>query len=201
MNLDELREKRKQLEKECGENFEEARQVAKESKRVQEIASNTPEIVASIDREFERITALNNVDIAFLMFATMMQTLRWVLLPELKLTQIDKLEPSVSKDNRLAANERKHIGGVYDGKKSGAEYELEALEKYRKKHPDLEKKTKEEFYQNKNHYRSWIEILSQPVPYDAMNAKDKKFIPNIANLNKCNLDGSFNNIGSITNFM
>lgn len=39
-----------------------------------------------------------------------------------------------------------------------------------------------------------MEILTQPVPYDAMNGLDKKSIPNIANLNLQNKNGLYNNI-------
>ncbi|MEY8494384.1 hypothetical protein AALC16_15425 [Lachnospiraceae bacterium 29-91] len=194
MGLEELRKKRIIVSTNMSQDLSDMKDIADESKRVVNVIHNTEKILDDIDIRFEQTTSLNNNDFTFLFFATMLQTLRWFLLPELNLPKMDKLTPSVNKGERLAANERNHIGGIYDGKKSGAEYELEELAKYKDKHRDIVLKSKEEFYEKHNKYRSWIEILSQPVPYDAMNALDKKVIPNIAGLNKKNLNGLYNNI-------
>lgn len=194
MSLKELRKKHTELSSKTERDLQEMKTIAAESQRVRDIACNSENIVDDIDKRFEELTSLNNTDIAFLFFATMLQTLRWVLSPELKLPKMEELTPSIDKSERMASNERKHAGGIYDGKKSGAEYEYDELVKYRNDHMDLTQKSKKEFYGKKNKYRSWIEILTQPVPYDAMNALDRKMIPNIAGLNKQNLNGSYNNI-------
>lgn len=194
MSLEELRRRHAELSNKAEQDLQGMKDLAEESQRVGNIAHNSENIIDEIDAQFEQLTSLNNTDITFLFFATMLQTLRWVLLPELKLPRIEELTPSVDKSVRTASNERKHIGGIYDGKKSGAEYEHEELTKYKDVHHDLAKKSQKDFYSKKNKYRSWIEILTQPVPYDALNALDKKLIPNIAGLNKQNLNGSYNNI-------
>lgn len=194
MSLEELRRRYAELSGKAEQDLLDMINLAKESLRVENIAHDSDNIIDDIDTRFEQLTSLNNTDITFLFFAMMLQALRWVLLPELKLPRMDELTPSVDKNERMASNERKHIGGTYDGKKSGAEYEFEELAKYKDRHQNLAQKSQKEFYSKKNKYRSWIEILTQPVPYDAMNALDKKQIPNIAGLNKQNLNGSYNNI-------
>lgn len=194
MSLKELRRRHAELSSKTEKDLQGMKDLTEESQRVGNIAHDSENIIDDIDIRFEQLTSLNNTDITFLFFATMLQTLRWVLLPELKLPRMEELTPSVDKSERMASNERKHIGGIYDGKKSGAEYELEELVKYKDEHQDLAQKSQNVFYSKKNKYRSWIEILTQPVPYDAMNALDKNLIPNIAGLNKQNLNGSYNNI-------
>ena len=165
-----------------------------ELRRVADVASNVKTIISDIDAEFERRTSLNNVDVSFLLFAAMLQTIRWVLMDELKLPRIDELEPEIPKGERLDPNERKHNGGIYDGMSSGSEYEHGEMSKYLDKNAKKAKESTDEFYHKKNKFRSWIEIITQPVPYDAMNGLDKKTIPNIANLNKQNPNGTYNNI-------
>ena len=194
MSLEELRRRHAELSSKIEQDLLGMKDLVEESQRVENIAHDSEYILDEIDTRFEQLTSLNNTDITFLFIATMLQTLRWVLLPELKLSRMKELTPSVDKSERMASNERKHIGGIYDGKKSGAEYELEELAKYKDTHQYLVQKSQKEFYSKKNKYRSWIEILTQPVPYDAMNALDNNLIPNIAGLNKQNLSGSYNNI-------
>ena len=194
MNSEDLKARRKRIENETATIFAETDALITETARVREIAANTDKILSQIDDEFEKITLLNNTDVIFMLFTALLQSLRWILLPELKLTQLDNISPEVAKEERLGANERNHSGGCYDGMSSGAEYELNELSKYREKHPEIAKQSEEDFYKKTNNYRSWIEILTQPVPYDAMNGLDKTNIPNIAGLNKQNKNGSFSNI-------
>ena len=194
MGLNELRKKRKKLENEAEQRLMEMNKIILESERVIDITHHSKQILDNIDIQFENNIGLNKTDVTFLFFATMLQTLRWVLLPELKIPKIDELNPMVDKSERLKSNEKNHIGGIYDGKKSGIEYELNALNEYKNRQLDKVKESQKEFYSKKNEYRSWIEILTQPVPYDAMNALDRNFIPGIAGLNKQNPNGTFKNI-------
>lgn len=194
MGLEELRKSRLELAAKAEHHLLEIDNIISESERVADVAHNSKQILDEIDARFEEVTGLNQTDIAFLLMATMLQTLRWVLIPELKTPNMKEQSPSIQKSERLGPNERNHIGGIYDGKKSGAEFERDALEKYREKHTDKVSDSKDEFYGRKNKFRSWIEILTQPVPYDAMNAMDKKFTPKIAGLNKQNPNGTYNNI-------
>lgn len=194
MSLEELRKKRLSLSDKLENDLADMNDVAKESERVKKIASNINDYIDDIDAQFEKATSLNTLDVSFLLFATMLQTLRWILLPELKLPNMEQLTPSTDKGERMGSNERNHVGGIYDGKKSGAEYELGELAKYKDLHPEKVKESQEQFYGKQNSHRSWIEIITQPVPYDAMNALDRTSIPNIAGLNKQNMNGSYNNI-------
>ena len=68
------------------------------------------------------------------------------------------------------------------------------MKEYKEKHTTKVADSTNEFNKGENKYKSWIEILTQPVPYDAMNALDKKYIPNIAGMNKINPNGTYNNI-------
>ncbi len=194
MSIEELRAKRAELDEKSDKSIKQMEAIIKEGNRVTSVAANANKIIDDIDKEFERITSLNNTDVGFMLFATMLQTTRWVLMKELELPHMEELTPEISKEERLKANERNHQGGIYDGMSSGSEYEHEALNQYIDQHKDIAKQSEEEFYKKKNQYRSWIEIITQPVPYDAMNGLDKKTIPNIANLNKQNPNGTYNNI-------
>lgn len=84
MGLDELRRKHAALSDNTERDLADMRNIVKESGRVENIAHNVESIVDDIDARFEQLTLLNNTDITFLFFATMLQTLRWVLLPELR---------------------------------------------------------------------------------------------------------------------
>ena len=194
MNIEELRFKKEKLDEKVNRNLNQVDRVIEEGNRAYNVAVNAEMIIDDIDNEFERVTSLNNTDIGFMIFATMLQTVRWFFMKELELPQMEELTPEISREERLKANERNHQGGIYNGMSSGSEYEHEALNQYIDQHKDIAKQSEEEFYKKKNSYRSWIEILTQPVPYDAMNGLDKKTIPNIANLNKKNPNGTYNNI-------
>lgn len=56
--------------------------VAAESRRVANVAHNAGEIITDLDRKFSSATKLNGKDIAFLFFATALQCIRWILMPE-----------------------------------------------------------------------------------------------------------------------
>jgi len=51
--------------------------LAAESQRVAEVAHNSANILQDLDREFESQTALTSTDVAFLLFATALQCVRW----------------------------------------------------------------------------------------------------------------------------
>lgn len=194
MSLEELRAKRIKLNEYSDEDIKRMDAIIEEGNRVIGIAANADIIIDDIDKEFEKITALDNIDIGFMLFAAMLQTTRWILMKELELPSMEELNPEITKEDRLKANERSHNGGIYNGMSSGSEYEHEELKKYLNKHKEKANQSENEFYEKKNKYRSWIEIIKQPVPYDAMNGLDKNIIPNIANLNKKNANGTYNNI-------
>lgn len=155
MDIEELRNKRKQLHEKAHADLTSVEALACESERVANIASNSKETLNEIDKEFERLTALNNTDIVFMLFSAMLQTMRWVMMPELKLPNMEESALGVAKEERLGANEKNHVGGIYDGKSSGAEYELSELAKYREKYPEQAQKSQDEFYKKKDQYRGW----------------------------------------------
>lgn len=194
MELDELRRKREEISKKIDKDLKEMNAIIHESERVANVATNTDVILEEIDYQFEQATSLNGIDVSFLFFATMLQAIRWYFMPELKLFDIENQTLSVDKSQRLAPNEKNHKGGIYDGKKSGAMYEWEQIDNYKNSYKDKTSLSEKEFYKKENKYKTWIEIITQTVPYDAMNAYDNKIIPRIANLNKQNMNGTYNNI-------
>lgn len=131
------------------------------------ICGNNQQIINSIERDFLNKTKLQKKDLPFLFLATALQTLRWILLPSLDLdfTQI-------SKEDRLNANDNKK-NGLLAGKKSGQRYEKPEIDKAIRGNEDEYSKEVDE-YRNKLKgkgkycYLSWLEILMNPVPYDAM---------------------------------
>ena len=54
--------------------------IADESNRVADVAHNARQILDDLDREFERQTKLNGLDITFMFFATAIQCARWYIL-------------------------------------------------------------------------------------------------------------------------
>lgn len=131
------------------------------------ICENNQQIINSIERDFLSKTKLQKKDLPLLFLATALQTLRWILLPSLDLdfTQI-------STEDRLNANDNKK-NGLLAGKKSGQRYEKPEIDKAIRENEDEYSKEVDE-YRNKLKgkgkycYLSWLEILMNPVPYDAM---------------------------------
>lgn len=158
-----------------------------ETQRVADVLENIDTLVSSLDAEFEKRTGIFNPnDMKYLFVAVMLQSLRWVISPELKTLNMENQELHVEKDQRLKSDEKNHKGGIYDGKSSGKKYEDKKINEYMKKHPEKVESAKKEYHGEKGRdtrYRSWIEILMRPVPYDATNSDDNGVIPNIANLN------------------
>ena len=87
MDIEELKARKKALEEKTASNFAEVDKIIDETARVQMVAANAEDIISNIDREFEKITALNNTDVAFMLFAAMLQSMRWILMPELRATE------------------------------------------------------------------------------------------------------------------
>lgn len=169
--------------------------IVNETERVKHVLENIDEIVTDLDDEFANKTQItNSLDMSFLFSAILLQSLRWVIMPPLKLPNMDDYHPSVDKDSRLNPNGVKH-GGIYDGKSSGAIYEQDALKQYRNAHIEKYKMDRDLFEHTSNRpYRTWVEMLTQPVPYDAMISLGDGIIPNIAGLNKIGKDGFYNNL-------
>lgn len=194
MNLRDIESRKKEIRESIDNDFKAIRDIVDETDRIIEITTHSEEILDGIDAEFEKNTSLNKIDSAFVFMVVMLQSVRWIMAKELKMPELNDRDLSISKDERLKSRENNHKGGTYDGKSSGVYYEQEELKKYREQHKDKDIDSQSEFYKKKCKHRTWAEILMQPVPYDAMNALDKDFIPNIAGMNSRNENGSYNNI-------
>ena len=164
--------------------------IAEEELRVANTLQNIDDIVDDLDYEFSRRTGITNKkDLSFIFVAVMLQSLRWIISPDLDALKIytQDLNKSlnVSKEDRMENNE-KHKGGKYDEKKSGRTYENEEINKYLAKHKNKANESRKEYHGNKGRdteYRTWIEIILRAVPYDAMNSDGNGIIPNICGLN------------------
>ena len=108
-----------------------------ETQRVADVLENIDTLVSSLDAEFEKRTGIFNPnDMKYLFVAVMLQSLRWVISPELKTLNMENQELHVEKDQRLKSDEKNHKGGIYDGKSSGKKYEDKKINEYMKKHPE-----------------------------------------------------------------
>lgn len=76
MDFVELKRKRKDLAERSNRTLDNMKTIADESKRVADVAHNARAILDNLEREFERQTKLDKVDIGFLFFATALQCLR-----------------------------------------------------------------------------------------------------------------------------
>lgn len=161
--------------------------IVQETQRVADVLDNIDTLASSLDAEFEARTGIfNHNDMKYLFVAVMLQSLRWVISPELKTLNTENQKLHVEKEQRLKSNEKNHKGGIYDGKSSGKKYEDKKINEYMKSHPEKAGSSKKEYHGEKGcdtQYRSWIEILMRPVPYDAMDSDGNGIIPSIAGLN------------------
>lgn len=101
-----------------------------------------------INQQFKEKTRLGKVDLAFLVIATLLQTLRWVIINKI----LGDIGQKIDTDTRLDHNDdsiKKKSGERKDG--------------FRDKHWDDESKDRA----SEKGYRSWMQILYETVPYDA----------------------------------
>ena len=100
MTLEELRQRHKDLSKRTEKDFEEAKLIAEESKRVADVAANAPQLLIDLDREFESLTKLNSTDVAFLFVAVALQIARQYLLTYFP----DRLDDQKAAQNTIGHN-------------------------------------------------------------------------------------------------
>ncbi len=120
-----------------------------------------PNVIAKIHTQFKDETKLNEKDIAFLLGATALQMLRWVLLPKLEFDF-----KKIPQEKRMDA-------------KVGGKIEENEVKKF------LSKKgissTKIEHHIQKY---TWDKLLIAPVPYDAMIGSEKIVIEGVTDFGK-----------------
>ncbi len=132
MTLVELEKKHKELRDRTDKTFQDAISIANETKRVEKVCENTPQILKELDQEFAAITKLDPKDISFLFVATALQIVRQYLLTAFT----ERIN-----DQQAAKNTNGHTGD-------------HSNRKHRYYNPSLE------------------EIISNPVPFDAMMGSD-----------------------------
>jgi hypothetical protein len=80
LQLQNIQERRRNLELRSGQTLQSMRAIASESLRVADYAHNAKRTIDDLDAEFERQTGLTKVDITFLFFATAAQCVRQYIL-------------------------------------------------------------------------------------------------------------------------
>ena len=87
MSLEELQAKRERLKQNSDITLNNMQKIANESLRVADVAHNSRQIIADLDREFESQTGLQGKDLLFLFVAVGLQVARIVILNELTKTE------------------------------------------------------------------------------------------------------------------
>ena len=83
-SLEELRARFDALNEESDATFAHMDKVIGESKRVEQVAHDAPELLAHLEEEFESQTKLDKKDVSFLFFATALQCIRQYFLTDFK---------------------------------------------------------------------------------------------------------------------
>lgn len=148
MNLEELRRRRANISNNAQATLDNMQVLADESNRVADVAHNAQQILDDLDREFERQTGLDSIDVKFLFVATALQMCRWLIISELsKIT-----------------DEQIKSGRVKDNDKSIKDMERKKRDSFKNRY-DKEQGGKWEHNKSEKH-RSWLNILYDGVPYD-----------------------------------
>ena len=146
MNLIELQKKRKLIENDCNDVIENLELLTTETNRVADLAHNAKEVLDDLDREFERQTGLNDIDIAFLFFAIGLQCTRILLIN--KLTEIQNAGAGNTLEESLHDFQEKILSKFDDGVEGAA----------------------------RPYYAPLNQIIStKGVPYDATAFEDEKY--------------------------
>ena len=154
MSLEVLQKKRQKLENNTDITIRNMEKLANESERTAQVAGSLQQVVVDLENEFEKITELNKSDVAFLLFATVLQLSRIAIINEV--TKIQK----AGTDNET--EEKLH----------GAQEKI------------LDKFSDEKDNKSSHYYASIQQIVSTPgVPYDAVKYVNDKNVKKILQKN------------------
>ncbi len=106
MNLEELQEKRRQINRETDIIFENTQKIIDESNRVADVAKNAEQILEDIDKKFEICTGLKKVDVAFLFVAVALQIVRQYTLTQFPERLDDQAAAKEVKKSKILSGER-----------------------------------------------------------------------------------------------
>ena len=113
MSLEELQAKRERLKQNSDITLNNMQKIANESLRVADVAHNSRQIIADLDREFESQTGLQGKDILFLFVAVGLQVARIVILNEL--TKTETAGSGNRNETKLHEFQEKLLGKFKDG--------------------------------------------------------------------------------------
>lgn len=143
MNLEELRKQSEALKRKVNSVIDDTDSIINETIRVKKVAHNSKQILVDLDKEFEKQTKLNKIDVTFLFFATALQCVRQYILTDFKERFDDKTTANNTKGKSEEHSDRSH-----------------------------------KFY-----HPSLSEIITNPVPFDAIYGSKEKGL---------NIGGGFN---------
>lgn len=126
------------------ETLENIREMMLDEERVVDLFANADKAILDIDASFRKATKLDKTDVRFLMVATALQIVRWVVVTIINREVSQKLS-----DSRVEHND-----------KSIENMEKEKRQEFKKKHEEKYGHTK-----SKAH-RDWTNIVFDGVPYD-----------------------------------
>lgn len=128
--------------------------IKEDTYRIINVIDRAPAIIHDINTQFEMATKLKGKDIAFLFGAAAVQTIRWMLLPE-----IDWDFTRLSKEERLNSNK-------------GGKIEKDGIKDYLKDKGYSNQQIKDMLESPIKNY-TWENLLIAPVPYDAMHGSKR----------------------------
>lgn len=136
--------------------------MAADAKRIENVIDRAPAVIHNINQQFEMATKLRGKDIAFLFGAAAIQTLRWILLP-----QIDWNFDVLPSEERMTS---------LDG---GLQEQREIREFLRGEGLNSDQIEKLMVHDHIYEY-TWQKLLVAPVPYDAMHGSGRITIEGIS---------------------
>lgn len=113
MTTEERKKRREQLRTNSDITLRNMQKIADESSRVADVAYNSQELIADLEREFESATGLQGNDIVFLFAATALQLARVVILNEL--TKVEHAGSKNRNETKLHEFQQKLLGRFQTG--------------------------------------------------------------------------------------
>lgn len=108
MKLEELRQRRKELNASSERHLAHMKQIAGESERVAGVAANSRMILTDLDEKFEKCTGLTSKDISFLFVAVSLQIIRQYIFTKFPERLDDQTAAKNTKGYEEKHSERKH---------------------------------------------------------------------------------------------
>ena len=131
-------------------------------KKMVSIADSAPQVIDSIDDEFERITQLTKKDISLLFVCIGLQVARWTIISSVQPFLLDYKTELTPREERLTAQEGDRFAEESTETQKANDKKQDFIDEY-----DINKNKASKDYTDET-YRTVSQILFRPVPYDAI---------------------------------